>query len=81
LTLGCALENLSLAAHSLGLATVHIGNFDPAQVAPLLDIPQGFEVEIMTVVGYADEEPAATARKPLEEIAFNNRFGASITDL
>ncbi len=73
--LGCALQNLTLTAHSLGLATVHIGNFDPAPVKELLAVPDDFEVEIMTVLGYPDEEPAPAQRKELGEIAFHNRFG------
>ncbi len=77
--LGSALQNMALAAHSLGLATVHIGNFDPEQVRALLAVPEGFEVEAMTVLGYPDEEPAPPSRRAPGEIAFDNRFGKPLT--
>ena len=76
--LGGALQNLSLAAHALGLATVHIGNFEPAPVKELLSVPAGFEVEVITALGYPDEEPTPTSRKSLAEIAFGNRFGETL---
>jgi nitroreductase len=73
--LGSALENLVLAATSLGLSTVHIGNFEQAKVAELLEVPAGYEVELMTALGYPDEEPAPKARKELKELSFRNKFG------
>jgi nitroreductase len=71
-----AMQNLVLAAHALGLATVHIGAFDARQVARLLAVPQGFSVVEMTPLGYPDEEPNVRPRKELSEIVFSDRFGA-----
>jgi nitroreductase len=78
--LGSALENLVLAATSMGLAAVHIGNFDPEKVAGLLAVPEGFEVEIMTALGYPAEEPAAKALTELKELVFRDKFGRAYFD-
>jgi nitroreductase len=71
-----AMQNLTLAAHALGLGTVHIGAFDAIKVAEILGVPQGFAVVAMTPLGYPDESPEARTRKELAEIVFYDKFGA-----
>ncbi len=70
-----AMQNLVLAAHSLGLGTVHVGAFDARQVASILELPQGFSAVVMTPLGYPDEEPQARPRKELSELVFYERYG------
>jgi len=70
-----AMQNLTLAAHSLGLGTVHVGAFDAKKVATILGVPEGFYVVSMTPLGYPDEEPPVRPRKELAEIVFYDRFG------
>jgi nitroreductase len=70
-----AMQNLVLAAHSLGLGTVHVGLFDAKQVADILKVPEGSCVVEMTPLGYPDEEPVATPRKELSEVVFYERYG------
>jgi len=36
-----AMQNLTLAAHTLGLGTVHVGSFDAQKAAQILSVPQG----------------------------------------
>jgi nitroreductase len=69
-----AMQNLTLAAHSLGLGTVHIGAFDAKQVASILVVPEGFSVVSMTPLGYPDEEPKVRPRKELSEIVFYDKY-------
>jgi nitroreductase len=69
-----AMQNLVLAAHSIGLGTVYIGAFDAKKVATILGVPQGFCVVAMTPLGYPDEEPPARPRKELSEIVFYDKF-------
>jgi len=71
-----AMHNLTLAAHGLGLGTVHIGSFDAVKVAKILGVPEGYAVVAMTPLGYPDEEPKARPRKELAEIVFYDKFGA-----
>jgi len=72
-----AMHNLVLAAHSLGLGTVHVGGFDAKEVARILKVP--FCVVSMTPLGYPDEEPSVTPRKELSEIVFYDRRNINIS--
>ncbi len=69
-----AMQNLVLAAHSLGLGTVYIGLFDAKKVASILEVPPGFCVVAMTPLGYPDQEPKSRPRKELSEIVFYDKF-------
>ena len=73
-----AMQNLTLAAHSLGLGTVYIGAFDARKAAEILGLPEGFCVVSMTPLGYPDEEPPARPRKELAEIVFYDKYGRLI---
>jgi len=70
-----AMQNLTLAAHSLGLGTVHTGAFDAKKAASILGVPEGFCVVSMTPLGYPDEAPPARPRKELSEIVFYDKYG------
>ena len=70
-----AMQNMVLAAHDIGLGTVHVGYFDHQRVAELLDLPEGIVVVEMTPLGYPDEEPLAPQRKEPSEIIFYERYG------
>ena len=70
-----AMQNLTLAAHALGLGTVNIGAFDTIKAAEILGVPEGYAVVSMTPLGYPDEEPNPRPRKELAEIVFYDKFG------
>lgn len=74
LDVGLAMQNLALAAHALGLGTVHVGLFDHAKVEALLNVPDGMTVVEMTPLGYPDREATAPPRKELAEIVVHDRF-------
>ncbi|MFC2013692.1 nitroreductase family protein [Chloroflexota bacterium] len=71
-----AMQNLTMAAYSLGLGTVHIGAFDAKKVGSILDVPEGFCVVEMTPLGYPEVEPEVKPRKrkELSEIASYDKF-------
>jgi len=71
-----ATQNLTLAAHSVGLGTVHVGLFDAKRVTDIMEIPPGFCVVEMTPLGYPDEEPEVRPRKELSEIVFYDKYGS-----
>jgi len=70
-----AMQNLVLAAHSLGLGTVHVGRFDAKKAEAVLEVPAGFRVVEMTPLGYPDQEPPVRPRKELSEIVFYDKYG------
>ena len=57
-----------LAATALGLATVWIGAFDDDAVWRVIGSPAGQVPVAILPIGYPAEEPAPTARRPLEEL-------------
>ena len=70
-----AMQNLTLAAHSLGLGTVHVGAFDAIEAAGILEVPPGVSVVEITPLGYPDEQPNVRPRKELPEIVFHDKYG------
>jgi nitroreductase len=52
----CAMENIMIAAHAIGLGTVCIGGFDQKKVKEQLEIPENIEAIGMLYVGYPGEE-------------------------
>jgi nitroreductase len=72
-----AMQNLVLAAHSLGLGTVYVGLFDARQAAAILKVPDGFSVVAITPLGYPDQEPRTRLRRELSEIVFYDGYGRS----
>ena len=71
-----AMQNLVLAAHSLGLGTVHVGAFDAKEAENILEVPQGFRAVEMTPLGYPDVEPEVKLgkRKELSGIVSHDKF-------
>ena len=70
-----AMQNLVLAAHSLGLGTVYVGLFDAKEAAKILAVPQGYCAVAMTPLGYPAETRDPRPRKELSEIVFYDRWG------
>ena len=69
-----AMQNLALAAHSLGLGTVTVGGMDARKVASILELPEDFRVITLTPFGYPDQEVKPTPRKELSEIVFYDKY-------
>lgn len=65
---GIAAQTFCLAAHDKGLGTVIMGIFDEAKAASYLELPETQELAALIPLGYANEEPAAPRRKPVEDL-------------
>ena len=70
-----ALQNMILAAHSLGYGTCWIGSFDEAKVKELLGVPGDARVVCLTPVGVPAEAPEARPRKQMAEVFSLDRYG------
>ncbi|MGB9854479.1 MAG: nitroreductase family protein [Candidatus Bathyarchaeales archaeon] len=70
-----ALQNLTLAAHSLGLGTLHVGAFDMEKAAEILGVPAGVSVIALIPLGYPMEVPKAPARKELKDFVYFEKYG------
>ncbi len=72
---GIAMEHVALAAWNFGLGTVHVGMFDAEKAEAVLNVPDDCGIVEMTPLGYFDEVPKSTPRKPLKELVSLDQHG------
>jgi nitroreductase len=72
--LGIAAQNIALAAHALGLGTVHVGALDHKKAGKVLEVPEGFEVVEILPLGHPTFAPKAPPRKALKEFVTHETF-------
>ena len=65
---GIATQTFCLAAHEKGLGTCIMGIFDEEKVAEAIGLPEGQKVGAVLAIGYPADEPAAPARKEVEQL-------------
>ncbi len=71
-----SVQNLMLAAHSMGLGTVQVGAFNVESVDKILGLPDNIAVLTMVPIGYpATEGGSRTPRKELSEMVFREKYG------
>ena len=73
-----AMENMVLAARSLGYGTCWIGAFDPEQVKAVCHIPPEAEVIACTPLGVPDVSPPARDRKVWNEVFSAEQYGQAL---
>jgi len=71
-----AVDHMVLAATDEGLGTCWVGWFERGPVRRILGIPQEKEVPIIVAIGYADEQPEARPRKPLDALIMTDGYTA-----
>ena len=63
---------------SLGLGSTWIGAFNPMKAREIYNVPENYEISAILPVGYPSESAHPSRlhadRKPVEEIAFYNKF-------
>jgi nitroreductase len=69
------MQNLVLAAHTIGLGTVYIGLFDAKKAAGVLELPEGIVAVAMTPLGYPEGEGKITSRLEPTEMVFYGKYG------
>jgi nitroreductase len=70
LDIGLAIQNMLLAAHSLGLGACPIGSFHRQGVATFLGLPSEIQPALLLVLGYPRIRPEPPGRRPLSEVCF-----------
>ena len=63
----CAVENMLLMAHALGLGACWVGAFDEQQVTNLLGTPSYVRPVALVPMGYPDEKPYPPPRRDLND--------------
>ena len=69
-----ALENMVLAAWSLGIGSCWIGSFKEQKIKELLKIPKDWKVVALVTFGYPAEAPKPKKKKPTNELFSLNQF-------
>lgn len=69
---GACLQNMQLAAHSLGLGTVWMGEIlnRREEVEALLEVPETYELMAILAIGHPAGTPKDSSRKSLSELVF-----------
>lgn len=70
-----AMENVVLAARSLGYGTCWIGAFNPEQVKEVCQLPTEADVVACSPLGVPDVSPAARDRKDWDEVFSAEQYG------
>jgi len=75
-----AMQNMILAATSLGYGTCWIGAFSEAQVKSLLKVPEEMRVVALTPIGVPDANPEARPRKEVNQVFSAEQYGEPMID-
>ncbi len=71
---------IMLAAHALGLGTVWIQALrNPREIREITGLPEQYTPVAIIALGYPAEKPEPKPRKPLDEIAFRERYGEKLS--
>ncbi len=71
---GLATQNISLAAHDMGLGSVILGLFDAEAAGEALNLPDSVKVVTLMPLGVPAKESKAPPRKPLCEFVFKDQY-------
>ena len=69
-----ALENMVLAAWSMGVGSCWIGSFNEQKIKEVLKIPESWKVVAQVAFGYPAEQPKPRKKKSIEELFGLNHF-------
>ena len=70
-----AIQNILLAAHSVGLGACWVGSFDESMLRRELHIPEDVSVHAMIPIGYPAEKPNPPHRINLHHLVYFNQYG------
>jgi nitroreductase len=69
-----ALQNMVIAAWTMGIGSCWIGDFKEKHVKELLKIPNMWKIVALITFGYPAEHPDSRTKKPMTEIVSFNNF-------
>lgn len=75
-----ALQNIVVAAESLGLGTCYLGSGVELDVQELFGAPEYVFPAGLVCLGYPDVSPKLSMRLPLEAVVHHNRYNIATTD-
>ncbi|MFH1400498.1 MAG: nitroreductase family protein [Nanoarchaeota archaeon] len=76
-----AIENMMLAACSLGLGMNWIGAFDENKIGAMFGIPDEARAQAILPLGYPSEPPPPKALRDIADVVYFNQFGLKIKNV
>jgi nitroreductase len=73
-----AIENILIAAESMGLSTCWVGAFSENIVSRIIECPEHVRPCAIITLGYAEYKPKKVPRQNLEDFVHNGTFGNSL---
>jgi nitroreductase len=71
-----AIQNIHLAAYSIGLGTCWVGAFKEEEASEILNLPKGTRPVALIPVGYASKVPSPRRKRPVGEMVHYEVFQA-----
>ncbi len=69
-----AMQNMVIAAWSMGVGSCWIGSFNEDKTKELLEIPEDYKIVALITLGYPAESPEEKKKKPTKELFGMNKF-------
>ncbi len=76
-----AIQNMLLAAHSLGLGTCWVGAFEEELLRQSIGAPDSVRPQAVITLGYAIEKPKPPIKKEIYELVFLEGYGNRTSDI
>ena len=79
-SVGACIENMLLAAHSMNLGAVWLGEIlkNKKKARTLLGAPESFELMAVLAVGYPEKRERKSTRYLLDQIAWQDKYGTKL---
>ena len=69
-----AIQNIHLAAYSVGLGTCWVGAFKEQEVSQILNVPEGIRPVAIVPIGYAAESASPRSKRPTYQMVHHETF-------
>ena len=72
------IENMLLAAETLGIGACWIGAFDEEKIDAMFTIPATVRAQAILLLGYSEDEPEPKEQKRIENLVYFNTYGQTL---
>jgi nitroreductase len=80
-SVAAAVENILLAAESMGLAACWVGAFSETIVSGILECPEYIRPCAVITLGYADFKPAEMQKQNIDEFVHSGKYGNTLQSI
>ena len=77
-SIGCAVQNMMLVAHSLGLGSCFVGAFEEDEIKKILGCPGHINPVALLPIGYPAEKPETPERVEVPQFTYIDKYGKSV---